>query len=101
MLNEPAISTRAPCLVLEIPGVSGGAFYASSTSNGGAMSVREVLYTLHTKLSERAGQADFNQLPSDSHRRAASASFNRRNTVAHDPAGLDDNHNETAVQRQR
>ena len=89
MLHEPAISTRAPCLVLEIPGVSGGAFYASSSSGGsGAVSVREVLYALHAKLSERAGQADFNQLPSDAHRRAASASFSRRNAVAPDPAGL-------------
>ncbi|KAH8987489.1 hypothetical protein EDB86DRAFT_3082215 [Lactarius hatsudake] len=89
MLNEPAISTRAPCLVLEIPGVSGGAFYAASSAGGPhAVSVREVLYALHAKLSERAGQTDFNQLPSDSHRRAASASFNRRNAVAPDPAGL-------------
>jgi len=95
MLNELAISTRAPCLILEIPGISGGAFYASSSSssssNGGghnAVSVREILYALHAKLSERAGQADFNHLPSDSHRRAASASFSRRNAVAPDPAGL-------------
>ncbi|KAF8267208.1 hypothetical protein EI94DRAFT_1701178 [Lactarius quietus] len=89
MLNEPAISTRAACLVLEIPGVSGGAFYASSPAgSSGALSVREVLYALNAKLSERAGQADFNHLPSDSHRRAASASFSRRNAVAPDPAGL-------------
>ena len=87
ILNEPTISTRAPCLVLEIPGVSGGAFYASSAS-GGAVSVREVLYALHAKLSERASQSDFNHLPSDSHRRAASASFSRRNAMAPDPAGL-------------
>jgi hypothetical protein len=87
MLNEPAISTRAPCLVLEIPGVSGGAFYASSGS-AGPVSVREVLYALHAKLSERASQTDFNHLPSDGHRRAASASFSRRNAVAPDPAGL-------------
>src|SRR6266702_1267881 len=90
MLNDPAISTRAPCLILEIPGISGGAFYASSGGGGGhhAVSVREILYALHAKLSERAGQTDFNQLPSDSHRRAASASFSRRNGVAPDPAGL-------------
>lgn len=87
MLNEPAISTRAPCLVLEIPGVSGGAFYASSAS-AGPVSVREVLYALHAKLSERASQADFNHLPTDAHKRAASASFSRRNAVAPDPAGL-------------
>ena len=87
MLNEPAISTRAPCLVIEIPGVSGGAFYASSAS-AGPVSVREVLYALHAKLSERASQADFNHLPTDAHRRAASASFSRRNAVAPDPAGL-------------
>jgi hypothetical protein len=86
VLNEPAISTRAPCLVLEIPGISGGAFYASAAY--GVVSVREVLYALHAKLSERAGQNDFNHLPSDSHRRAASASFSRRNAVAPDPAGL-------------
>ena len=52
------------------------------------MSVREVLYALYAKLSERAGQTDFNCLPSDSNRRAASASFSRRNAVAPDPAGL-------------
>ena len=89
MLNDPAISTRAPTLVLEIPGVSGGAFYASSsTGQQHAVSVCEVLYAIHAKLSERAGQADFNQLPSDGHRRAASASFSRRNAVVPDPAGL-------------
>jgi hypothetical protein len=86
-MNEPAISTQAPNLVLEIPGVSGGYFYASGV-HGHAVTVRDVLHAVHVKLSERASQADFNQLPSENHRRAASSSFNHRNRVAPDPAGL-------------
>ncbi|KAI0297803.1 hypothetical protein B0F90DRAFT_1669328 [Multifurca ochricompacta] len=87
MMNEPAISTRAPCLVLEIPGISGGSFYASN-AHGHAVTVREVLYAVHAKMSERSGQTEYHQLPSEQHRRAASASFAQRNRVTPDPAGL-------------
>jgi len=88
-MNEPAISTRAPCLVLEVPGVSGGCFYASSArGQGHAVTVRDVLHALHTKMSERASQEDYNRLPSENHRRAASSSFGQRNRIAPDPAGL-------------
>lgn len=52
------------------------------------MTVREVLNALHAKMSERASQEDFNRLPSENHRRAASASFSQRNRVAPDPTGL-------------
>ncbi|KAH9959961.1 hypothetical protein BC827DRAFT_1376909 [Russula dissimulans] len=86
-LNEPAISTRAPSLILEVPGITGGCFYASS-ARGYPVTVGEVLHAVHAKLSERASQADFNQLPTENHRRAASASFSQRNRVAPDPAGL-------------
>jgi uncharacterized protein (DUF433 family) len=86
-MDELAISTHAPNLILEIPGVSGGCFYASG-SRGHAVTVRDVLHAIHVKLSERASQADYNQLPSENHRRAASSSFNQRNRVAPDPAGL-------------
>jgi hypothetical protein len=88
-MNEPAISTRTPCLVLEVPGVSGGSFYASSARGPGhAVTVRDVLNALHAKLSERASQEDYNRLPSEDHRRAASSSFSQRNRVVPDPAGL-------------
>jgi uncharacterized protein (DUF433 family) len=88
-MNEPAISTRAPCLVLEVPGVSGGRFYASSARGPGhAVTVRDVLNALHAKLSERASQEDYNRLPSENHRRAASSSFGQRNRAVPDPAGL-------------
>ena len=88
-LNEPAISTRAPRIVLEVPGISGGRFYAASAHGGAhAVTVREVLHALHAKLSERASQAEYNQLPSENHRRAASSSFSLRNRAAPDPAGL-------------
>ena len=88
-MNEPAISTRAPCLVLEVPGVSGGRFYASSARGSShAVTVREVLHALHAKLSERASQDDYNRLPSENHMRAASSSFGQRNRVVPDPAGL-------------
>jgi hypothetical protein len=88
-LNEPAVSTRAPHLVLDIPGISGGHFYASSTRGAGhSVTVREVLQALHVKLSERASQGDFNHLPSENHKRAASASYSQRNRAMPDPAGL-------------
>jgi uncharacterized protein (DUF433 family) len=86
-MNEPAISTHAPSLILEIPGVSGGYFYASGT-RGHAVTVRDVLQAVHAKLSECASQTDYNQLPSENHRRAASSSFSQRNRVTPDPAGL-------------
>ncbi|KAF8491584.1 hypothetical protein F5888DRAFT_1041804 [Russula emetica] len=88
-LNEPAISTRAPHLLLDIPGISGGHFYASSTHGAGhSVTVREVLQALHVRLSERASQGDYNHLPSENHRRAASASYSQRNRAMPDPAGL-------------
>jgi len=88
-LNEPAISTRAPHLVLDIPGISSGPFYASSARGAGhVVTVREVLHALYVKLSERASQADYSQLPSENHKRAASASFSQRNRAVPDPAGL-------------
>lgn len=88
-MNEPAISTRATHLLLEIPGISGGHFYASSTrGNGHAVTVREVLQALHVKLSEQASQVDYNQLPTENHKRAASSSFNQRNRAMPDPVGL-------------
>jgi hypothetical protein len=88
-MNEPAISTRATHLLLEIPGISGGHFYASSArGNGHAVTVRDVLNALHVKLSERASQTDYNQLPSENHKRAASSSFSQRNRAMPDPAGL-------------
>ncbi|KAI9511048.1 hypothetical protein F5148DRAFT_1174272 [Russula earlei] len=86
-MNEPAISTHAPFLLLEVPGVSGGSFYASS-ARGHAVTVGEVLHALHAKLSERASQTDYNQLPTENHRRAASSSFSQRNRAVPDPAGL-------------
>ena len=52
------------------------------------MTVREVLHALHVKLSERASQGDYNQLPSENHRRAATASYGQRNRAMPDPAGL-------------
>ena len=88
-MNEPAISTRAPNLLLEVPGVSGGCFYASSAQGPGhVVTVRDVLSALHAKLSERASQEDYNRLPSENHRRAASSSFSQRNRAVPDPAGL-------------
>lgn len=88
-MNEPAISTRATHLLLDIPGISGGHFYASSArGNGHAVTVRDVLNALHVKLSERASQTDYNQLPSENHKRAASSSFSQRNRAMPDPAGL-------------
>ncbi|KAI0290153.1 hypothetical protein BC826DRAFT_1157052 [Russula brevipes] len=71
------------------PGYLGGRFYAASAHGGAhAVTVREVLHALHAKLSERASQAEYNQLPSENHRRAASSSFGLRNRAAPDPAGL-------------
>lgn len=88
-LNEPAISTRAPHLLLDIPGISGGHFYASTTRGAGhSVTVREVLHALHVKLSERASQGDYNHLPSENHKRAATASYSQRNRAMPDPAGL-------------
>lgn len=88
-MNEPAISTGATHLLIEIPGISGGHFYASSArGNGHAVTVREVLNALHVKLSERASQTDYSQLPSENHKRAASSSFSQRNRAMPDPAGL-------------
>lgn len=52
------------------------------------MTVREVLHALHAKLSERASQGDYNHLPSENHRRAATASYSQRNRAMPDPAGL-------------
>ncbi|KAI0266249.1 hypothetical protein BC834DRAFT_969731 [Gloeopeniophorella convolvens] len=84
-INEPAISTHAPCLVLEIPGLM--RFYAQS-ARGHAVTVREVLHAIHATLSERASQTDYTRLPSENHRQAASASFAQRNKITPDPAGL-------------
>jgi hypothetical protein len=88
-MNEPAISTRAPRLLLEIPGISGGPFYASSArGDGHGVTVREVLHAIYVKLSERASQTEYNQLPTENHKRAASSSFSQRNRAMPDPAGL-------------
>ncbi|KAH9991910.1 hypothetical protein BJV77DRAFT_962581 [Russula vinacea] len=68
-MNEPAISTRATHLLLEIPGISGAT-------------------SMPRARAAMASQVDYNQLPTENHKRAASSSFNQRNRAMPDPVGL-------------
>ena len=91
ILNESAISTRAPYpyLLLDIPGISGGHFYASNVCGARhAVTICEVLHALHVKLSEQASQGNYNRLRSENHRRVASVSFSPRKRAVSDPVGL-------------